>query len=139
MNKYVFPANRPDGSWSNWRIGSGWFEVAGTEHRYEDVLDFLNEVGKVWGIGKPFGVALEKEPNNPHHSNAIRVVGLIGDHKNPSQRYHLGFVPRDAADEAARLYGGIPIVAELKQAKIGTSRVFISIAALIPKGTPKEQ
>lgn len=137
MEKFTFPENRPEGDWINWRIGSGWFEVAGTKHRIDDVLSFLRDAGRAAAAGQPFGIRLECEPNNPHHAGAIKVLGIIGEHANPSAIRHIGYVPRETADEVYNLYQETPTAAELKQIKVGDTTIYVSVAGLIPKGTPK--
>lgn len=122
-----FDDNRPPGDWVNWKIYSGWFEVAGTQHREKEVLAFLSAAELASMRSQTLGVRLVPDPNNQHDPNAIKVVGSA-DGKD----YQIGFVPRDIASEAAKMPSDMPVAAELKQAKIGHSRIIVSIAGLIP-------
>ncbi|MFB9150332.1 HIRAN domain-containing protein [Roseovarius ramblicola] len=137
LEKFVFSPNRPDGNWINWRIRSGWFEVAGVEHRLEDVLNFLRSAAEANDKGLSFGVALEAEPDNPHHTNAIKVLGFTECDNGQRSSYHIGYIPRETANQVAELYSDTPLAAELRQAKIGDFKIIVSVAGLIPKGTPK--
>lgn len=127
MKVIKFDDNRPPGDWVNWKIYSGWFEIAGTRHREKEVLAFLSAAELASMRGRTLGVRLVPDPNNQHDPNAIKVVGFT-DGKD----YQIGFVPRDIASEAAKMPGDMPVAAELKQAKVGHSRIIVSVAGLIP-------
>lgn len=128
----VFPENRPGGSWVNWKIGSGWFELAGAQHRLSDAKRFLEAAEFAADRGNPFGLRLERDPGNTHDPNAVRVIGCIEEEAAPGTMIHIGFVPRDVAAEVAKLHPDMPISAELKKAAIGESHVYITAAGLIP-------
>lgn len=49
-------------------------------------------------------LALEPEPENPYHQNAIRVFLCRGE-----RRWHIGYVPRELADEVGGDAGSIRV------------------------------
>ena len=132
VRRVIFEANRPEGEWVNWKIGSGWFEVAGVRHRARDVRHFLSQAERAQGQGQPFGVLLEPEPGNLHDANAIQVYGWTRNADDLEMRIFLGYVPRDVAAEVARLPIEMPRAAELKRAAIGDRFVVVTVAGLIP-------
>ncbi|TMV02549.1 hypothetical protein FGK63_20170 [Ruegeria sediminis] len=127
MRVIQFSKNHPAGDWVNWKIFSGWFEVAGTHHRKGEVLDFLSAAEIASSRGRSFGVKLVPDPINQYDKNALKVVGFVD-----AKEFFIGFVPRDIAEKAASLPAGMPTAAELKQAKIGHSKIIVSVAGLIP-------
>lgn len=127
MKVIKFNDNRPPGDWVNWKIYSGWFEVAGTHHREREVLEFLSAAEIASRRGRPFGVELVTDSENQHDPNAIKVVGSVA-----GKNFFIGFVPRDISNEVAKMPSAMPIAAELKQAKIGHSKIIVSVAGLIP-------
>lgn len=97
---FSFPPNRPEEG--PWRIALGSVEVAGTQHRRDEVSSFVHEVQATQDQGKldqfPFSVILEAEPSNRHDRNAIKVLGKTAVCPGPRL---LGYLPRDLAAELA--------------------------------------
>lgn len=66
----------------------------------------------------PYGLMLERQPNNPHDKNAIAIFGvadvrtLFGTKR---REWHIGFVPADvSADVVTNLIDeGVPVAVEL--------------------------
>lgn len=58
--------------------------VAGIEHHRNDAILFANDSNQT--------LAMEREPDNTHDANAIKVVGISG-----SARRFIGYVPKDVA------------------------------------------
>ncbi|WP_424986458.1 HIRAN domain-containing protein [Microbulbifer sp. S227A] len=135
FEKFVFRANRPNGNWINWRIGSGWFAVAGIDNRIDDVIAFLKAAASASDENRLFGIRLVPEPHNPNDENAIKVMGIAAAKRGELKTWHIGYVPRQIAENVAAFYDPRVIAAELKQAKIGDHKIYVSIAGLIAKGT----
>lgn len=95
---YKFPPNRPRSG--PWRISQASVEVAGTQHRLDNVRTFVREVQTTERQRKldqfSFSLHLEFEPTNVHDSNAVKVIGKTGVY--PSSRL-LGYLPRKLAAE----------------------------------------
>ena len=68
------------------RIYSARLSVAGTQYRHADALRFAD--------GSDQALALERESDNTHDSNAIRVIGV-----ERGTRWFIGYVPRDEAKQ----------------------------------------
>ena len=60
--------------------------VAGITFRNSDALRFIN--------GSEQTLELERELNNPHDKNAIKVIGIT-----PSSRYFVGYVPQEVSEQ----------------------------------------
>ena len=60
--------------------------VAGISFRKNDALRFMKATEQT--------LELERELNNPHDRNAIKVIGVI-----PSNRYFLGYVPKGVSEQ----------------------------------------
>lgn len=89
--------------------------VAGLKYRLPTVLDVLEALDSGWSVD----LALEREPENPHDPNAIRVVA------HPDR--HIGYLPAVLSDSIA--YRGLTSLrAELVDADIDDlMRVTIEI------------
>lgn len=136
FERFSFPPNRPPGKWVQWPIGSGWFEIAGTQYRIEGTQSFLRAAAASADNRKPFGIVLRAEPGNKFDRNALRVVGWAADSTGQRTEEHLGYVPATLAEQVANWPADMPIAAELKRASIGDVRVFITVAGLVP---PKKE
>jgi len=60
--------------------------VAGISFRKADALRFIRDSDQT--------LELERELNNPHDKNAIKVIGIT-----PSSRYFLGYVPKEVSEQ----------------------------------------
>ncbi len=129
-----FSSNTPEGNWVNWKIGSGWFEVAGVKHREREVLEFLSAAENASDKGQHFGVKLMPDSNNRYDKNAIKVIGTVG-----SKEYFIGFVPKKVAEAVTSWPADMPKAAELKQAKVGHSMLIVSVAGLTPPAKVRRQ
>jgi hypothetical protein len=67
-------------------------EVAGVQHRLSNVRAFAS--------GRHHALRLEREPNNPHDPNAIKVIGIYKGWFF-THRVHIGYVPAEIAEEIA--------------------------------------
>ena len=91
------------GSTSKW---DGWQEVVG-ESFYQDALQALNATFPKRSA-RGFVARLQPEPDNPHDSNAVAVLGPSGE--------KLGHLPRDIANRCHKEIanaGGVKCTAEL--------------------------
>jgi len=61
-------------------------DVAGLSHHKAEALSFAESRNQE--------LALEREPDNPHDSNAIRLIGVSG-----SKRYFIGYLPRELSEQ----------------------------------------
>lgn len=68
------------------QIYAGRLEVAGVRHRRSEALQFANGSGQT--------LLLEREPENRHDPNAIKVIGLTG-----AVRHFVGYVPKDISEQ----------------------------------------
>lgn len=68
--------------------------IAGVFYHKESVLEFMSCRDKQIGI--------RPEPDNPHDSNAINVIGL-GVSDNITREFHIGYIPREQALALHRL------------------------------------
>lgn len=73
-------------------------EVAGLHIRRADAMLYVAGAVEADEAGEPHGLNLEREPDNPHDPNAIRVIGWWG-----SSRTFLGYVPKEYAECYARI------------------------------------
>lgn len=82
-------------------------DVAGMNHRKDSVIRFAH--------GYSQDLAMESEPDNPHDRNAIKLIGVLG-----ATRYHLGYLPKDLAEQIAAtgLYDSLKV--RLTRIYIGT-------------------
>lgn len=94
--KLRFEPPIPDGM----RIMEGHIEVAGIPHRMANAVAFARRAQQY--------LELEREPNNPHDPNAIKVIG-VSKGWFFWRRHFLGYVPRETAAIIAenRLWGRI--------------------------------
>ncbi len=129
FRRIKFSGTRPDGEWVNWKIGSGWFDVAGTFFQVEAVKAFAKSAEVAQRKNVPLGVILKADPENETDPNAIQVYGWT---KSPANMALLGYVPKDIAAEAAVFMKSVPVAAELKKIAIGERSIFITIAGLWP-------
>lgn len=60
--------------------------VAGISFRKDDALRFIK--------GSDQALELERDPNNSHDKNAIKVIGVT-----PSSRHFLGYVPKEVSEQ----------------------------------------
>jgi hypothetical protein len=62
--------------------------VAGMNHRKDSVVRFAQ--------GDNQDLAIERDPDNPHDRNAIKLIGVLG-----TTRYHIGYLPKELAEQIA--------------------------------------
>ncbi|GLQ06848.1 HIRAN domain-containing protein [Sneathiella chinensis] len=95
-----------------WRQRGGVRKVAGAYWRRKKARDFCTMAVEREAAGEVFGLILQREPDNEHDPNAIKIMG--GPDFEP--QYHLGYVDRATAAEIARLdrkRGPLPLSAEI--------------------------
>lgn len=107
--------------------------VVGIQYRRSEVTKFCRAVQAAERSKKVhYGVRLRPEPTNPHDANAIAVDGVV-----ENQRWHVGYLDRDTADELNRdlISMGVPIAAELYNLWVGDDGYAdIKIIILAPPG-----
>lgn len=69
-----------------YRIFNGRLSVAGIEYRRDDAIRFAKSADQA--------LALEREPNNMHDANAIKVIGI-----SHGKHYFIGYVPKEIAEQ----------------------------------------
>lgn len=82
---------------------------------------------------------LEREPNNLHDENAIKVIGKAS-HK--AKRINLGYIPRDLAEKISTNYtSNLPLMAEPRRAGIKVNKQvgFFSINILLPPSAARKK
>lgn len=85
--------------------------IRGTRHRKARCLAFIIAFKEADRRGAPYGIEVEREPDNPADRNAIAVYGVLGP-----ERHQLGYVPADVAAEiAADFPPDMPLAADLKE------------------------
>lgn len=98
-----------DGHWTH---RSDELFVAGTSHRKIECNKFIAMIDQAddGAIADPYGLRLERDRNNEHDSNAIRVIGFCGDFG-----FHVGFVDAEHAKTFAPQWmdKGYPMAADL--------------------------
>ena len=72
--------------------------VAGIQFHRAEALRYIDGAASADINGGPHGLILRREPDNPHDSNAIRVLGWWG-----TEQVVLGYVPREIALAYARI------------------------------------
>jgi hypothetical protein len=85
MGRRWIDPNRPDGV----QIFIQRVYVAGV-HPRSGIDEFL--------AGSDISLALEREPQNPHDRNAIKVIGILKTAFS-TRRFHVGYVPREIAQQ----------------------------------------
>ena len=135
---------RPPGAWRQFRIA---VRVAGMAHRQAAVGSFIQGVRASELAGDEWGVSVQRDPGNPHHAHALRVIGHWTERRSrwfrsprvERREEHIGFVPASMADELAKLGSSIPLAAELYEIAAnegsdepGQMGVIIKIIVLIP-------
>lgn len=76
------------------QIWADRLEVAGIQHRKASATRFVQ--------GKGQRIEFEREPDNPHDSNAIRILGFWKSWFSEKSD-HIGYMPRDVAQVIADL------------------------------------
>lgn len=91
---------RPPGEWVQ---ATPLLEVVGTSYREDDALAFLKAVRDADELSLPYTIALKREPENPHDSNAIQIFGVVPVKglfgKIKAKYWHIGYVDRETAAE----------------------------------------
>lgn len=91
----IYPGqrHRPPGKW---RRVEPWFQVAGAVYRIDDAVSFVLGAAECEKAGTPYGLDVEREPENPHDPKAIAIFGWW---TSPAgrQRVKIGYAPRDVA------------------------------------------
>lgn len=130
---------RPPG---NWRVlGRGLkFDVAGVQYRKADAERFVRGAAKCDSKELPWGVSVEREPQNSVDANAIKVFGWWtekGWFGSVRQQAHVGYYPAWLAAEIATDCPTAPIAAEVYKLYIGDGGYIdielVAIAAAPPK------
>ena len=70
----------------DYQIYNGRLSVAGVEHRRDEAIRFADDADQT--------LLLEREPDNTHDANAIKVIGV-----SHSKHYFLGYVPKEVAEQ----------------------------------------
>ena len=125
---------RPEGAW---RQLPPMFEIAGIHYRIADAERFVRAAKRCEEKGWSYWLDVVREPDNPHDSNAIAVMG-VWTHRTQllrrmkAESVQLGYIPREMAAEVPRT---VPIAIEPSDFYMVPRRdgdgVFVSIRALL--------
>lgn len=113
--KYGKDRHKPPGVWVQ---TTHLTDAVGLSHRKPDVILFAQAVKKAEKQCLPYGLVIERQPNNAHDPNAIALYGVAttkGWFGVKQHEWHIGFVPADvAADVSPNLIdAGVPVAVEL--------------------------
>jgi hypothetical protein len=119
-------ASLPQG---DWKRASPLLTVHGVLYRKPEALAFAKAALKLHDAEKPFGLIIEREPDNPHDPNALKIIGWGGGVSR-----HFGYVEAIEAARFAERYPGINLTAELYSVYLGGGsfvdiRYFIAVPA----------
>jgi hypothetical protein len=64
--------HRPPGDWVQ---ATSVFKVAGIAHRKGATLQWIRDIARSLRARMPYGVIVEKEPDNPKDRNALKYMG----------------------------------------------------------------
>ena len=112
-----------------WRNLFGWTDVAGVNHYMKAAAKFLELAKKAEANSKPYGLLLEKEPDNQHDRNAIKVFGWVNAE---GPQFHLGYVPRDVASSISGMPKDMPLACLLVSADSLSSGLRVRCQIKIP-------
>lgn len=112
---------KPDGDWIGWK---GWLELAGSQHRSDEVARFALAASKA--VGKS-AASVRREPDNAFDKHAVAVDGVLG-----SERWKLGYLPKDEARELSAFPATMPIVGRVIRVKFFGDRVYVTAQIFIP-------
>jgi hypothetical protein len=118
----------PDG----WKIFADGCEVAGVQHHIRNANKFAR--------GRSQDLRFEREPNNRHDPNAIKVMGVyrgwLFNHE-----VHIGYIPADLVEIIVGLPEYPPLLPRLKCIWVGgyfKRVIIVNFDILIPR-VPKEK
>lgn len=111
----------------NWKRATPLLTVHGIRYRREDALQFAKTSIRLHETGKPFGLIIEREPDNPHDRNALKVVGW-----GAGVSRHVGYVDALEAARSNERFPGAHLAAEFYSVYIGRGgfidiRFFLSV------------
>lgn len=105
------------------RVLAGSIAVAGTYYQADKAA--------TWLIQEPIGIELERDTNNKHDKNAIKVWGInISKDGSNTIKYHIGFVPADIAEEIASKKAsikGVPVKVQTNHSHDQIDKIYITI------------
>lgn len=143
MTRQTFGTKRykPEGIWVQ---ATPLLEVAGANHRQEQVKRYFDAVKRADAAGLRYWLYLEPERSNTYHNRAIAVFGRVQKRgwfwNVRTETIMIGYVPLDDAESVSEdlIERGIPIAADLYDLK---EAVFedvtyrdIRFLVLAPKG-----
>lgn len=102
-----------------WRQGGKWTilipnaAVAGAAHYGKNLPGFLKDAKRLARKGARYGLAVEREPNNPADENVVAVFGLL----DGTPPIHIGYL---SAAKALKLAAVLPTDAPLAAECLGT-------------------
>lgn len=110
-----------------WRRATPLLTVHGIQYRKEEATAFARAAFKLYDAGRPFGIVIEREPDNPADRNALKVIGWGGGVSR-----HVGYVEALEAARAAERYPGVHLAADLYSLYLGSGgfmdiRYFLSV------------
>lgn len=112
---------------SNW-AALAWGPVRGISRQTANARRFAAHARSLDAAGGRICIEVEREPENPHDTNAIRVFGVI-----ESRRLPLGYVPAETAARIAREYPpAMPLAARLSRIRDDARLIGIDIDVLRP-------
>lgn len=88
------------------RASAYWIAVAGISQRMSVVESFFS--------GANQRITLERDPQNEHDQNAIKVLGAWDDSDGSHHQGQLGWIPKDVTKEIAKDYADRPLVGTIE-------------------------
>ncbi|QIG49088.1 hypothetical protein G5V57_15990 [Nordella sp. HKS 07] len=127
-------ATMPDGKWS--RV-TQLQRVVGVQYRKRNAVEFAKLVFAAARKGNPYGLLAEREPDNPHDRNAVKIIGwgiakstFLG--RKVPVNLHLGYLDADTSGRLAEKFPDIPLAVEfysLYEGRLGYIDICFFLAA----------
>lgn len=97
-----------------WKRATPLLTVRGIIYHYQEALAFAKAAIRLHDVDKPFGLLIEREPDNPHGKTALKVMGWGGGVSR-----HIGYVESLESHRSAERYPGCYLAAELYSVYLG--------------------
>ena len=98
----------------NWKRVTPLLNVVGIQYRKDEAHRFAKAAIQLHDARKPFGLIIEREPNNTHDKNALMVIGWAA-----GVNRHVGYVDSIEAARAAARFPKTHLAAEFYSTYLG--------------------
>ena len=113
---------------NTWRQWGSTFDLAGASYRKAEIASYLQKAIRADQSDEPHGLALVREPDNPHDHNAIAVHGWVG---SPNQSAMIGYIPAEIATSIAEI-PDMPVACKLYGVKTNNDYIDVILILMIP-------